>query len=300
MFSEFLYLSINLGSFACLLWDILSMEPNDWNRKLKNLIYFILSSMILYLLVYTISQSDENIIHIKKALFGEVTFLIVLFVVVANISLLWRKHFYYPFTIAITSSPYLFFSLFGFEKFSVFGSELNSFSLLKVQNPLIFLFFISLYLIQFKKVQIILLSLGIISLLNYTTNRKKVFNIEEKNVFSKYIPYEFFFDRDGFVLESPPDLENKTELRGGLYVEKRSDSPEADRLYQFNLRSIRKLENKHRQKIQMFVSMMDFPIVVNDNGMVTISDVYRSLEDQKFKIILDTKTEKIQMLGPLF
>jgi hypothetical protein len=300
MVSEFIYIGVNLGTFTTLVWNLVSVQPNSVFARLKSLFFFIFCYMGFYLFFYSFSQNGLFLFSLK-IFFFKYLFLLSLFVLLFYlIFVIFQKVSYYPILVAGVLGTYLFFLFFGLETLYLWNFSLSSYSLLKAQNPMIATAAIFFLFLPKKSVQWVLFFVAMVGLFFYSSNRKKGYVTEDKSIFYRYIPFEFFLDGDSFILEAPPEGESNRDQKGGLYIEKRSNFPEADRLYQFNLRSIRKVMNPCRAKIQRVVSHLEFPIVIKNKNIVSIFEVHRTFREVQFTIYMEVEKCEAKINGPIF
>ncbi|MEM7179616.1 MAG: hypothetical protein AAF518_01805 [Spirochaetota bacterium] len=197
-------------------------------------------------------------------------------------------------------APFLFFAFFGMEEFYFLGKQFSSWGLLKVQNPIIFVACLVLLWIRDRKIGISLFLLCLVALVYLHKQRVVFYTKSEKVLYSRYVPYEFFLSSDGFVMEAEPEGPTRRDLRGGLYIEKRSDSPGSDRLYQFNLRNIRKLKAPYRKMVQQVVAQFEFPIVYREKGRVKVYEIVRTYQGVQKVAIIEYGKKGKKLLGPIF
>lgn len=177
---------------------------------------------------------------------------------------------------------------------------MNSFSLLKTQNPLIFLSCFGIYFIRKKKLASIVFFGFLLFLLILRSYRVSSYKSMEKHIYGRYIPFEFFFDSDSYVLEAPPQGKNLKEMRGGLYMWKKSKQPDVDQLYQFDLRAVRKLKGEQKYLLQRIVAEMEFPVVLRYRTVITIHDLFRYYRGENYRVLINVKEKDVKLLGPIF
>lgn len=299
MLIEGIYFSLNLGFFLAFLWSLWAPTNISLTRKVFRMSYFLLYAAAFYALFYYYNQSYASTYTLKRILFGNLLFFTIILVVAGSIYLYIKTRILTLFAMVMTVGTFLFFYFYGMEQFYLLGNRFYSLSLLKLQNPLIFIVFLILFAIQDKKIRFSIFIL-FMAILLFIHQRRIEHYQNEPPLYARYIPYEFFFDSDGYIFEALAEGRNRRDLRGGLYIEKKSDAPQSDRLYQFNLRKVRKIHGQPRRYLQQTVTEFEFPIVYYKNEMIQIYEISRSFRGKNKKCIIDVRKKTLKMVGPIF
>lgn len=286
MLLEAISFSFNLGIFTALIWNFFSFQDKRLVDKIKTLPIFIAFGILFYSIFYISTFFSIRFFELKSLYFNGYTLLIALFAISLNLYLS-RALASTAWIASILIAPYLFFLFFGFEEFSFFETKIQSYSLLKTQNPMIGLTCIILYLIKPVKVQIPIFLIAIGYLFYYITPFKEFPYTEIKTLHSKYIPHEFFLQEKSYLFEE----------NSGIYTEKKEN--EDDKLYKFTMRPLKKINLPLRQTIQFLISNFEFPILLSDENSITLIEMARSYNDTFFKVVFYTqkKSSEIEVIG---
>lgn len=291
MITEAISITLNLGCFTSLIWSMFIFKNANTITKIKALLLFLCFSLFFYFFFSIIFKFNEiKFFEIKEIYFSH-TFVYIFICSILFIFFLVDKKYVLFVTIScFFLSPYVYFLIFGIEKYLIFDFEIRSLSLLKAQNPLIFISCLFIYFLRWFKVQFILFFL-ILIILNYSIHTRKITlsTREKETVYSMYVPYEYFFSNDLKI----------SELKKGLYTIKSGESSDK-LLFRFSLWNIKNLKREHRQKIQFFISVMNFPVLIDKDSEILMYDLARSYNKNMLKLIYNKKKDKIKVTGPLF
>lgn len=287
---EFLLFSLNLGLFTALVWNILSLKSIKLSEKIPKIILFLIFGSLFYLVFFINSYIESQFFALKEYFFnllilsGILSFLAVIMIV-------FRLS--YKAIILIMSfflGPYLFFLLFGVEDFHLVGDKLQGLSLLKTQNPIIFLVCLFILVLKWNKIQIPLFLGSLLFLyLQVKPLQDKALAENAENVHFRLIPFESFLKGHSLFIEES----------SGIYTHK-IDAQEDEILYKFTMRPVKNIKPVLRQNIQKIVSKLEFPIVLKEENVITILELSRTYRGETFRVVLNLETENWKLEGPLF
>lgn len=287
---EFLLFSLNLGLFTALVWNILSLKSIKLSEKIPKIILFLIFGSLFYLVFFINSYIESQFFALKEYFFnllilsGILSFLAVIMIV-------FRLS--YKAIILIMSfflGPYLFFLLFGVEDFQLVGDKLQGLSLLKTQNPIIFLVCLFILVLKWNKIQIPLFLGSLLFLyLQVKPLQDKALAENAENVHFRLIPFESFLKGHSLFIEES----------SGIYTHK-IDAQEDEILYKFTMRPVKNIKPVLRQNIQKIVSKLEFPIVLKEENVITILELSRTYRGETFRVVLNLETENWKLEGPLF
>ncbi|MCB1141161.1 MAG: hypothetical protein H7A24_01800 [Leptospiraceae bacterium] len=254
-------------------------------------ILFVFSYFSAFYLFFSLQKlSDTLFFQIKTHFFSEIYPLGALGVLLVLTLLSGKNLKTILFTAVLLLSPLIFFLFFGIEKFTYWNWEFFGFSLLKSQNPLIFIPLMVIFIIPDWKIQLGIFVFFFFVLFGVITSDKSFLSEKpEKVIYSKYIPPEFFWEGSSLLVEE--DL--------GVYQHFRK-KPIEEPILKFTMKPLRKLSLQERIKVQKWVSQFEFPIVLKDEEKITVFDVFRSYQGVVFQIEYNYKTGDTVIKGPIF
>jgi hypothetical protein len=288
--TEAIYLLFNLTCFSLILWNALSFRREEPLEKLKMAGLYFLIHLGFYLSFYTQKSVATKFFNWKLLLFSH-WFLLFLVLLGIGIFFLVRKSIV-PFWMYISPflSFFIFFIFFGMETFHFFGKEFGSLSFLKAQNPLIGISFIGLYWIPFWKIRLPLFFVFLIAIGVYTERLKSELLEKLDDPFHyRYLPPERFFSGHALLQE---------ELHGVYHFLRPIELEEP--IYKFTMKPLRKLAWKDRLFIQETVNHLEFPILIKEEGIVSIYEMSRSFQGNTFRAMYIIETGEARIEGPLF
>ncbi len=290
MLTEAFFIPLHLTLFSQLVYDLLSIQNHSLEEKYKNLTVFFLFNSFLYASFYLHSLLDLYFFSLKTFFFDLRVPLSLLLSTLLLSFFTKNNRKSIPFLISLFLSPFLFFFLFGIERFTFFSNQIFGLQLLKAQNPFLTILFSLLLLLQDLKWRWFL-SLLILSLMGtYVKNRKSVLrNLSPPHVYSKYVPSEFFFSDDFLLIEE----------ERGVYSHTREEERE-EPIYRFTMKPLKDLSQKERLPIHIILSYMEFPIILKEDTVVYIYDLHRTYRETPFKVIYDLKSGGLKIEGCLF
>jgi hypothetical protein len=290
MLTEAFFIPLHLTLFSQLVCDLLSIHNSSLEEKYKNLTVFFLLNCLLYGSFYLHSLLDLYFFFLKTYFFDLRVpfFLMILSLTLSFFSKNRGKSL--PFLISLFLSPYIFFYLFGIERFFLFSNQISGLQLLKAQNPFLTILFSLLLLVQDLKWRWFLCLLILSLLGTYVNNRKNVLqNLSPPYIYSKYVPSEFFLSDDYLLIEE----------ERGIYSHTREIERE-EPIYRFTMKPLKNLSQKERFPIQSIVTHMEFPIILKEDSIIYIYDLHRTYRETPLKVVYDLKNGRLKIEGSLF
>ncbi len=289
MLSEFILLSINVTLFDfCIFEMFYGDEVIVHKRRIFRLLLFLTTTMLFLLGIILSSYSPIIFFQVKTMIFSLVSFIfsasLLIFVIYRKIENIILKIFS-----VFIFSTLLFFLFFGLETWSFFGINLNSFSLLKSQNPLIATACTLILFIPKKKLKIISLASFIFLFILTSLFLKKSCEKAKNITFMDYIPYEIFLSGDYCLLEE----------KDGLYIEIPLNGKE-EIFYKFSIPEKLTASQVRYSFFKKVISRTQFPVIFTSDEAIAIFDLKKKFFGETQKIIFDQNLNPVSVDGPLF
>ena len=290
MLTEAIFIILHLTLFSQLFNDLISFESLSFKEKQQNISVFFLFSIFFYSSFYLHSLVELYFFSYKYIIFSHYSLLVIVLICFLLFVFFTNKTKSILFISSLLFSPLLFFLIFGSEDFTFFDYSFKGLNLLKPQNPILTLIFSLLLLPRDTKVRWFSFLLIVTILKTYSNHKAlELKKFQNNSLYSKYSPPEFFFSND-FLL---------SEEEEGIYSYIRSTEVE-DPIYKFTLKPLRHLPLRERQPIQDLIVNFEFPIVIKEDNIIFIYDLYRTYRGRIFKVSFDIKRGEIKVEGPLF
>ncbi len=290
MLTEAFFITLHLTLFSQLVYDLFSPKGSTLEEKYRNLSVFFLFNCFFYTSFYFHSLIEFYFFSLKKSFFDTNYLGLVLIIAILFTYTSKNKKGSFHFLSSLFLSPFLFFLFFGQEKYSLFSIPFYGLQLLKSQNPLLTIILSLLLLLRDLKIRWFLCILIVSIFGSYVNNLNVVLQkISPPSIYSRYIPSEFFFTDDYLLIEEEE----------GVYSHTREEEIE-EPIYRFTMKPLRFLTRKERQDIQRIIANMEFPIVLKEESIIYIYELYRSYRGSVFKVIYNTKSGEVKIEGSLF
>ena len=290
MLTELFFIILHLTLFSQIINDLFTPEALSFETKKQNLLLFLLYSCLFYFSFLFHSALEIPFFTLKKLFFSFWTPCVAILLSLVSLFFTGNNLKKIGFILSLTLSPFLFFLVFGIEKFFFPSFNFNGLQLLKAQNPLIGLFLCFLLILKEKKYQwffFILIITGIGSYNNHRTAFLKKSNPTAH--YHIYSPSEFFFEGDYLL----------SEEENGIYSYSREVEIE-EPIFRFTLKPLRNLHRKDRQFTQELISTLDFPILLKEENQITLYDLFRTYRGVCMKLKIGVGGGILSIEGPIF
>lgn len=287
---ETLVVSLNLSSFGFAVLSFLFPKKSQFKNRFS--IFF--SYFIFYaLLIISVGLIEDFQLYfsVKQFLFAEKCLILPLSV----LGIFWFFWKDYREKILILVIPflswYLFFLLFGREKFSFGSWNFFGFHLFQAQNPILFTCFFPFLFItrRFILLPSFLVLLGFSFIYSYYDKLKLQNKLSITPVYIKYSSCDFFLSGSFLIVE---------EERGVYFFIRHENVSEP--IYKFTMKPLRYLSIYERLYVQKLVQEFQFPIVLKEEETILIYEMYKNYRGEFFKVEFNFYELTGKVKGPIF
>lgn len=288
-FLETFFVSLNLSIFGGVLW--LSIASEETNLKQRLSVFLIYFCFFLFLTTILTIQDDFHTFYLLKKFFFSEKILLIFILCFLLLFIFPKKKDFIWILVLPSITWFLFFLFFGRENFRILNIKVSSLNLFQAHNPILFCSFFPLMFLS-KRIWIItlfILTIGI-QFIYCLYDRK---NLETKLpsffIYYKYSSPEFFLS-NSFIL---------VEGERGIYEFIRKENI-SEPIYKFTMKPLRYHTIYERQYAQWLVQEFEFPIVLRENDIIVVYELFKSYRGNSFRVEINRFSLKGKIKGAKF